>query len=468
MAMRTGLQWVIEDAPGHMRVADGGRMVNLYPEILPPTSKQGPAPVVLYGTPGLATLTNVPTAPIRVLHVFQNDVLVVTSSRVYRLRADGSLTQIGTVVLEPGANVSITDNGIDAVLVDGVRGYRINYSRVEEITDGAFYPSNRVTYQDGYFIFNRANTSQFFLSRIFDTTFDALMFASAEAVPDDLIAVFSLRQTLWLFGPRSIEFWYNAGDPDFPFNRIQGAFASQGLGAPASIAAMDNSLIWLGGDRIIYRAEGYMPVRISSHAIENLIRDGEVGDAHAYTYTERGHAFYVITFPSLRLTVAYDASTGVWHERRNYDFGRQLPGTYVYAFGRHIVGDFQAGTLYTMSDDIRQDAGRPIVREAVSPPITADGSRMMMTRFELEMQGGIGLVMDQGSDPQAMLQWSDDNGHTWSREHWAKIGKLGEYTTRVAWRRMGWFRDRRIRIRISDPVPVSMMRAWMEFERAKP
>lgn len=470
---RVRLQWTVEDAPGKMRVADGGELVNLYPEILSGGAK---SEVVLYGTPGLEPFADVPTPPIRALHQFQDAVLVITNTKVYRLDSDGTLTPLGhsgfgyvDIALDPSGHVSVADNGIQAVIVDGTSGYWTDPNDDDapyEITAPGFSPADTVTFQDGYFIFNRAGTRQFFLSDLYATTFDPLNFASAEAVPDDLLAVFSLRQTLWLFGSRSIEFWYNSGGADFPFERLQGQFASQGIAAIASIVPMDNSLFWLGADRIVYRAEGYTPVRVSTHAMESLIQYGDISDAHAYTYMERGHAFYVLTLPTLKLTIAYDAATGVWHRRRNYTFGRQLPGSYVHAFGQHLVGDFQAGRIYTMRENVYEDAGDPIVREAVSPPITMDGTRLRMNRFELEMQGGIGLNMAQGVDPQAMLQWSDDNGHTWSREHWAKIGKIGEYTTRVAWRRMGAFRDRRIRVRISDPVPVSMLRAWTEVDRA--
>jgi hypothetical protein len=67
-----------------------------------------------------------------------------------------------------------------------------------------------------------------------------------------------------------------------------------------------------------------------------------------------------------------------------------------------------------------------------------------------------------GYDPQAMLRWSDDGGHTWSNEHWAGMGKIGEYYKRVFWRRLGMtlkLRDRVYEVSGTDPVKVAIMGA---------
>jgi hypothetical protein len=90
-----------------------------------------------------------------------------------------------------------------------------------------------------------------------------------------------------------------------------------------------------------------------------------------------------------------------------------------------------------------------------------------MHRLELDMESGVGLVTGQGENPQAMLQWSDDGGKTWSNEYWAEIGKIGNYLTRVAWNRLGMFRQRQYRVQISDPIPVAILGAYAEVEDAR-
>jgi len=67
-----------------------------------------------------------------------------------------------------------------------------------------------------------------------------------------------------------------------------------------------------------------------------------------------------------------------------------------------------------------------------------------------------------GYDPELMLRWSDDGGHTWSNEHWSTMGKIGEYGRRVFWRRMGMtlkLRDRVYELSMTDPVKIAIMGA---------
>jgi len=43
-----------------------------------------------------------------------------------------------------------------------------------------------------------------------------------------------------------------------------------------------------------------------------------------------------------------------------------------------------------------------------APPLHADGKRLFMPWFELELEAGVGITTGQGSDPQIMLDYSDD------------------------------------------------------------
>ena len=64
-----------------------------------------------------------------------------------------------------------------------------------------------------------------------------------------------------------------------------------------------------------------------------------------------------------------------------------------------------------------------------------------------------------GYDPQVMLRWSDDGGHTWSSERWTSMGKIGEFGYRTFWRRLGSSRDRVYEVSGTDPVKIAIMGA---------
>jgi hypothetical protein len=74
----------------------------------------------------------------------------------------------------------------------------------------------------------------------------------------------------------------------------------------------------------------------------------------------------------------------------------------------------------------------------------------------------IKILQAPDNERKVMLRWSDDGGHTWSNEHWASMGKLGEYGKRVIWRRLGMttkLRDRVYEVSGTDPVKIAIMGA---------
>jgi hypothetical protein len=79
------------------------------------------------------------------------------------------------------------------------------------------------------------------------------------------------------------------------------------------------------------------------------------------------------------------------------------------------------------------------------------------------MAPGAGLVLGQGSDPQATLEISRDSAHTFVNAGNAPLGKLGEYQDRAIWRRLGRARADRLVIRVTqtDPVPCAWTGAWL-------
>jgi hypothetical protein len=77
------------------------------------------------------------------------------------------------------------------------------------------------------------------------------------------------------------------------------------------------------------------------------------------------------------------------------------------------------------------------------------------------METGVGLTTGQGSNPQIALSVSRDNGKTYGPEMWKTMGAIGEYRTRVEWHRLGTTRSFTPKIRISDPVKVAFVSAFI-------
>lgn len=454
------------------------RLVNLFVEQAPADAR---SPVVLFGSPGLVAVGNIGAGPIRLLHEMGGVLYCVSGDKLYSVSAAGAGSLLGTLAgrRRTSARIDAADNGRQLVLVNTSDGAASIYDAETEvfsrITDPDFPRASSTSYVDGYNIFTRfGDSGQWFISDLLEAgQFNALDFATAETYPDVLLRAFVDHREVWLFGASSTEVWTNTGAADFPFARLSGTILERGCGAAGSVAKMDNSVYWLGNDLVVYRAQGYAPQRVSTHAIEYALEGYDTAaDAQAFCYSQEGHSFYVLSFPSAGHTWVFDASTGQWHERESRDdegrsLGRWRVSSYAKAYGLHVAGDYASNAIYVLDLDEGTEAGVAIRRHAVSPPIAANGNRLTMSRLEVEAETGVGRTTGQGSAPEAMLEWSDDGGRSWSSEHWSTMGAIGAYRRRVRWYRLGQFRERFLRLTISDPIKVAIIGAQAEMERGQ-
>ncbi len=435
-------------ASGRSQSLTAERLINLYAEQAPPRAK---GEIVLRSTPGLAGFSTVGKGPIRALHVMGGVLYAVSGSELYSIDSNGNGTLLGSI---PGTEVVHTaDNGSQLVLVrDNGDGYVWDGATLEQIADPDYSAAGSCAFVNHYIVFAKQDSGQFFISGILDAkNYDALDFATAEARPDNIVQVFTYNNAIWLFGERTTEVWWNTGNAAFPFERVSGGIIEIG-GVVNSVATVDASVYWLGDDGIVYKATGYQPQRVSTHAVEYLIRDRT--NPRAWAYKDEGHAFYVLGFD--QGAVVFDATTGLWHERESFTVGRWRADSYARAYGKHLVGDFLLGRIYEMSLDNHSDGGNALQRRAISPPVHADGKPVLMSRTQIEFEHGVGLTEGQGEDPRVVLDWSDDGGKTWSNEHWAAIGRIGEYRKRALWRRLGRFRSRSFRLTYSEPTKFTI------------
>ncbi len=446
-------------------------MVNLFPEVVP---EGGLEPAFLQRAPGMRLLASVGSGPIRGLWRLGSYGYVVSGSSLYRVNASWVSTFLGTVT--GSGPVSMADNGTQIFIACNPAGFIYNTSTgvLEQIVDPDFPGAVSVGYLDGYFVFNEPESQRVWVTALLEgTSVDALDFASAEGSPDALVALIIDHKEAWLFGTESVEVWYDAGTPDFPLARIQGAYNEIGCTAPYSVAKLDNGVLWLGADArgrgIVYRATGYTGERISTHAVEWQIQQyDDLSDAVAYTYQQDGHAFYVLNFPTANTTWVYDVATSAWHERAGFSEGtfmRHRSNCQMSYNDEIVVGDFESGKIYAFDLDVYSDNGgiQKWLRSWRALPTGQNTlKRTAQHSLRLSCQMGVGLNTGQGSDPQIMLRWSDDGGHTWSNEHWVTMGRMGKYGLRAMWRRLGMtqkLRDRVYEISMTDPVKTYIMGA---------
>lgn len=445
------------------------QLVNLFTEKQDQGAK---SQTPLFGVPGLTAFAQTAQGPVRGFWVMGDILYAVSANSLYRVDSSGNSTALGSGI---GGNavVSMADNGMQLCIVNGVSGWIYSVtSGFQQITDAAFAPARTVEFFDGYFVFDHRGTNQFFLSALYDgLTYNALDFASAESSPDFVVGTVQNLQLLFIFCEQHIEMWYDAGSADFPFQRYAGGVIPYGCTAPYSIIKQDQAIFFLGNDKIFYRLQGSTPIRVSTHEMETIIaKDSNITVAFCTTYTLEGHKFINLTLPNINKTLVFDTTTQRWHERESWDsknasLGRWRGNAVVSAYGNNYVGDAFNGSINKIDWSVYTEVGNTIRGLAHSIPYHSDRKRLFISRFELDIQAGVGLTTGQGSDPQIMLSWSKDGGHTWlTLQPWRSMGKIGEYLRRLRWLRLGQARQWVFRISITDPVQRVVIAAHADME----
>lgn len=453
------------------------RRLNCFFELRKDGDKQH---VVARGTPGMVAILELPDAPIRGWRVVSNILYVVAGLSLCKVLQNLSVTIIGTFDANSTGIVSISDNGVQLLIVDGIAGYIYtivtgSYAQSAlnaagsfgKITDANFpNGTNSATFMDGRLIVAKANTRQFYVSEFYDgtgwTNVQSLpTYGTKDNSSDLLLAVSALNGVLTLYGEQSTEFWQNVGTSPLPFGRIAGATRNQGLAARYSIAFINDIQIFLGqnlygGYSEVSLLQGFNTQRVSNDDIEHIIGNLSIWrDAIAFGYMVDGHKMYQITFPSAGKSLLYDITSDLWSELQS---GVGLTGRHMANLGisfnsLNYASDSTTGIIYKMDDELFTDNGNPIKRQITTPHINHDGNRFAIDEVYLDMETGQGLQYGQGSDPQIMLQVSKDGGRTFGIERWKSVGKVGQYKSpRVMWNRLGASQDFVLQFTMTEPT----------------
>ena len=197
--------------------AAANKLINMYPEAIP---EGGKMPAFLTRCPGLRKVLSVGTGPCKGMRRVGDYLYVISGNVLYKIAKDYTYKSVGSIL--GNGLYSLTDNGTQLLISCNPNAYiyTIDTEELTRITDEDYPGSIVVDYIDSYFVVLPPNSQRFYISDIYDgTTWDALDFASAEGLPDNLVTICVDHRELWLFGVDSTEVWSNTGGT-FPFCRI--------------------------------------------------------------------------------------------------------------------------------------------------------------------------------------------------------------------------------------------------------
>lgn len=405
-------------APGYLdRSANNvQRVINLYPE-------QTPNGTRLISFPGytlLATATN--NAGCRGAYFSSSGKLFsLHGSTLYEVSSTGTFTSRGTVSGSSGT-VQFADNGTQLFLVEPAsKGYTLTMSSgsVTQITDVNF-PSapTGAAFMDGYFITAQNGTGVFYLSQLNDgTDWTPSQFATAEYAGDNIVNLIRMGHQVYIFGARSIEAWYDTGNPAFPFEPVNGLSIDVGLGAQYSLASIAGTAYFLGasstGNQAIHALSGGAIKKISTPFLESVIAAGYPPSWVGCCAYLDGHPIYEISNITTGGSYVYFIDAGVWMERLAIGTAsniRPFLNAFTSAGEPPLVFSASNGALYEVRPNVNTEAGSYQSRLKTFGPIVANGKKVFHKQIRIE--GEITFDGTGTTTISASLVWTDDGGIT--------------------------------------------------------
>lgn len=451
-------------------VMNAERAINLYPE---PGNAESKSPMSLIGRPGMAAFSTLASTPVRCLFSgggATGRLFAFSGTHVYEISSVGAVSvdygSTGGSNTGPGVLIA---NGNQLLLCDGVNTFLVNPVG-PAVT--LVFAGRALEYLDGFYIAldNAADRKMNVSAYLDGTTWNALDTVERTGAADRAVQLAVLNSQLWIFGQKTTEIWYNAGNPLFPFARVPGATLNFGCVAPWSVAKFYNTIMWLGcdanGSTQVYMTQGMNPVRVSTPAIENMISgitqsapDGNLKDFEftiGYAYQEAGHTFYVLVMKTSHstplMTLVYDLTTGLWHERAYVGVWpitfASVPTFSFGVLGSNFVGDALSGAVCIQSIGYPSDSGTAITYTRTFP--TMANMQKMVKYPLLQLDAAMGTAT-------AGLEWSNDGGVTFpfSRTAISPSAETSQGNApRYMWRQLGQSRQRTFRIKTTSTTQL--------------
>lgn len=184
----------------------------------------------------------------------------------------------------------------------------------------------------------------------------------------------------------------------------------------------------------------------------------------------QGQSFVIFKFPSEGKTWGYSELFNEWFELESGN-GQYIANDYSFTYGKHLVSDYASGNVYELDIDTYTDNNQTTIRERVLPTLTGEplggaGKRVICSRLELLLERGVGLATGQGVDAEIMISVSQDGGRTFGNESHISAGVMGAYAQKVEWYGFATGYEIVFKVRISDPIKVSIVSGAADVELA--
>ena len=347
---------------------------------------------------------------------FNGELMVaVIGNNFYKITQNTTTGQLeafsrGSLQTYDGDVYIAENNNAEICVTDGVYVYVYNWltdSNIAQLTaaqyDYTIYSNpGYISFQNGRFILACQNTNYWILSG-FNNAFswpigasNPELVGSIQTKPTRMQAAIPVPgggNNLIVMGSNVAESWQDVGAALFPYQRAVTYNVDYGCINAASIAELDNLIVWLAVNEqsgpIIMYATGSQTKMISTDGISYVLANlTNAANCTGFLFRQDGHMIYQFTFPDDNISYAYDFNTGLFFnvsdEKLNYHIARQVVlFNNDYYFVSLNGGDiYRFGTQY--SDAIYTINGAAIPKEIprirITPPVRLPTQRYFIAK----------------------------------------------------------------------------------------
>lgn len=382
--------------------------------------------------PGLAPFATLVGKSPTYLEEWRGDLIAVSGSKVWRIKEDGTATDI-TGVPVSGPNRVVFDKTPDElVMAAGGVIIRLAAATSEILSDDAPLATH-VGFIDGYLLANEVGTGNFKHSAPDDfRNWDPIDVFSADSRPDKVNAILvSPYREVFIAGENSVEqFERLSSTSEIAFARRWGI--GEGVLAPYTLTFTDSGTWCLNERREFVRISGQISRPVSDDVGNSIETADNIEGAWAAPLLIRGQKFIVLQFPkatnpygSQGLTFLFDYRQNRWLSLYGWDTDlarpTRWPGwSYLNLWGRHFVGG--DGEVFELKTDTYQNNGvtqRVLIRTGHYDNFGQVRIDNLRARFKR------GVVGSNDSNPVISARVRLDN-KLWSRFKRVELGRAGE------------------------------------------
>ena len=311
----------------------------------------------------------------------------VTGDALYSIDSGGAAIFLGEVVNSPQPVVMATDQNQLIITTGGTPAAYVytEAGGLVEISDTDLLLTSSVAFLDSRFIYQQPD-GFFVVSALNDgTSIDSLDFAQAEALPDDLVRVFSLNQRLYLFGETTTEIWFTSGTGRPPLSRQ--AVLQQGICGTYAVDSIDGIIYFIDANRRpgMIQGESFQPLFVPAIG-EQWAGFGasDFETARVATYSLHQENFVDFIFSDQGQIWTYHVTSQTWFEK---DF---MTTSIVHDYDLVLAAHSANKKIYKLDFANFQQDGADMTRRKDLPLISSEvldvgGAEMVIDKVKLHV-----------------------------------------------------------------------------------